>query len=170
MLPPSGQPQRRRIAQVTWQLHTLLFSWSKSATNWIKWIEAQMAGRRFSTSSEVRLQQSWTVSFHLIECNGTKAGIIGIVSLIKRQSNDRSCNEPVTSGLEPDNRRHGSPMFETDWPTVRRTETAECARRRVGPATVPVPGSFHIFQNAVIQQARRLAYLDIFWCLTLVGF
>ena len=30
-------------------------------------------------------------------------------------------------------------------------------------------GGYQLFKNAVIQQARMLAYVDIFWCLTVLG-
>jgi DHA2 family multidrug resistance protein len=41
--------------------------------------------------------------------------------------------------------------------------------QRTGTASNPTPGGYQLFQNAVIQQARLLAYVDIFWCLSVLG-
>jgi hypothetical protein len=49
------------------------------------------------------------------------------------------------------------------------TDCAGIVAQRVGPASLPVPGRYVLFKNAVIQQARLLAIVDIFWCLTVLG-
>jgi DHA2 family multidrug resistance protein len=46
---------------------------------------------------------------------------------------------------------------------------ADIVAQRAGPATAPIPGGFQLFQNGVLQQARLLTYVDIFWCLTILG-
>jgi len=49
------------------------------------------------------------------------------------------------------------------------TRYAGIVAQRAGPATVPVAGGYQLFKNAIIQQARLLAYVDIFWCLAVLG-
>lgn len=49
------------------------------------------------------------------------------------------------------------------------TRYAGIVGQRVGPVSLPMPGGYQLFENAVIQQSRLLAYMDIFWCLTVLG-
>jgi DHA2 family multidrug resistance protein len=46
---------------------------------------------------------------------------------------------------------------------------AEIVAQRAGPESAPVAGGYQLFKNAIIQQARLLAYVDICWCLAVLG-
>ncbi len=96
-------------------------------------------------------------AFRLIRQIGSNLGVTGALVLLDRQMTLHSSRLlDVANRLDP--RAHAAVGHY-----------AGIVAKRAGTAALPMSGGYALFRNAVTQQARLLAYVDIFWCLAVMG-
>ena len=96
-------------------------------------------------------------SFRLIRQIGANIGVTGAAVLLDwRMTLHSSRLLDVANRLDP--KTHEA-----------LTRYAGIVAQRAGPDSLPEAGGYQLLKNTVIQQARLLAYADIFWCLAVLG-